>query len=88
LKIQEVNEGQDKLRGAKDQDESKKINIYRPLRPRESSFNPEASTILKSIEKGREILLEKSNSMLFSEIVINEVSTTFDEEWNHENPMN
>jgi hypothetical protein len=45
----------------------------------ESSFNLEASTLLQNIEQGREILLEQANVALFSGIVIDEESSTFDE---------
>jgi hypothetical protein len=38
----------------------------------ESSFNPEASTMLQNIEQGRKILLDQANVVLFSGIVIDE----------------
>jgi hypothetical protein len=53
------------------------------MRLLESSFNPEASTMLQNIEQGREILLEQANVALFCGIVIEEPSS-FDEAWNHE----
>jgi hypothetical protein len=37
-----------------------------------SSFNPEASTMLKNIEQEREILFEKANIALFSGIIIDQ----------------
>jgi hypothetical protein len=64
----------------------KKKEIYRAICLLESSFNPEASTMLQNIEQGREILLEQANVALFSGIVIDEESSTFDEAWNHEDP--
>jgi hypothetical protein len=58
-KIQEVKDGQDKLISVKDQDQLKKKKVCRAMRLLESSFNPEASTMLQNIEQGREILLEQ-----------------------------
>jgi hypothetical protein len=52
-KIQEVKDGQDKLSSIQDQDEFKKKKIYRVMRLLESSFNPEAYTMLQNIEQGR-----------------------------------
>jgi hypothetical protein len=49
-KIQEVKDGQDKLRSVEDQDELKKKKIYKAMRLLESSFDPEASTVLQNIE--------------------------------------
>jgi hypothetical protein len=54
-KIQEIKDGHDKLSSVQDQDELKKKKIYRAMRLLESSFNPEASTVLQNIEQGREI---------------------------------
>jgi hypothetical protein len=45
-KIQEVKDCQDKLRSVQDQDELKEKKDYRAMRLFESSFNPEASTML------------------------------------------
>jgi hypothetical protein len=69
-KIQDVKDGQNKLRSVQDQDELKKKKIYRAMRLLESSFNPEASTVWQNIEQGREILLERTNIALFSGIMI------------------
>jgi hypothetical protein len=85
-KIQEVKDVQDKLGSVQDQDELKKKKIYRVMRLLESSFNPEASTVLQNIEQGREILLEQANIGLFSGIVIDEEPSTFDEAWSHDDP--
>jgi hypothetical protein len=49
LKIQKVNNGQDKLSSAQDKDELKRKKIYKAIRLLESSFNPEASTVLQNI---------------------------------------
>jgi hypothetical protein len=86
FKIQEFNDGQYILRSVKDQDELKKKEVYRAISWLERSFNPEASTMLQNIEQGRRILLEETNVVLFSGIVIDEEPTTFDEAWNHEDP--
>jgi DNA-binding phage protein len=85
-KIQEVNDSQDKLSSVQDQDELKKKKIYRAMRLLESSFNPEASTVLQNIEQEREILLEQANIALFNGIVIDEKPSSFDEAWNHDDP--
>jgi hypothetical protein len=50
----------------------------------ESTFNPEASTMLQKIEQGREILLEQANFALFSGIVIDGEPSSFDEAGNHD----
>jgi hypothetical protein len=69
MKIQEFNNGQDKLRIAEDQYELK--NFYRMICHLGSSFIPEAScSILKNIEQERESLLEQTNLALFCGIVI------------------
>jgi hypothetical protein len=54
------------------------------MRLLESSFNPEAFTMLQNIEQEREILLDQVNVALFRGIVIDEEPSTFDEVWNHE----
>jgi hypothetical protein len=56
------------------------------MRLLESSFNPEASTMLQNIEQGREILLERENLALFRGIVIDEEPSSFDEAWDHDDP--
>jgi hypothetical protein len=62
-----------------------KEKLYRQLKRLESSYNPEASTLLKNIEQGREILLDQANIALFN-ISSSEIEpTTFDEAWNHPN---
>jgi hypothetical protein len=45
-KIQEINNGQDKLRSSQDQIELNKKKVYRAMRLLESSFIPEASSML------------------------------------------
>jgi hypothetical protein len=50
----------------------------------ESSFNPQASTMLQNVEQEKEILFEKTNVALFSVILIDEEPSNFDEAWNHE----
>jgi hypothetical protein len=72
LKIQEVKDGLNKLSSVQDQAELRKKKIYREMRLLESSFNPEASTVLQNIEQEREILLEQVNVAFFSRIVIDE----------------
>jgi hypothetical protein len=52
-KIQELNIVQDKLRSSQNQDELKKKKVYRAMQLLQSSFNPEASTMLQYIEKER-----------------------------------
>jgi hypothetical protein len=69
-----------------DQDELKKKKIYREMRLLESSFNPEASTMLQNNEQRREILLEQANVAFFSRIVIDEEPSSFDGAWNHDYP--
>jgi hypothetical protein len=54
----------------------KKKKVYRAMCLLESSFNPEASTMLQNIEQGREILLEQVNVTLFSGIVIDKEPST------------
>jgi hypothetical protein len=49
------------------------------MRLLESSFNPEASTMMQNIEQGSKILLEQENVALFREIVIDEDLSSFDE---------
>jgi hypothetical protein len=83
-KIQEVKDGQDKLSSVQYQDELEKKKIYRAMRLLESSFNPEASTMLQNIEQGRGFLLEQANVALFSGIIIDEEPSSFDEAWNHD----
>jgi hypothetical protein len=56
------------------------------MRLLESSFNPEASTMMQNIGQEREILLEQANVALFRGIVIDEEPSTFDEAWNHDDP--
>jgi hypothetical protein len=79
-------DGQDRLSSVKDQDKLKKKKIYRAMRLLESSFDPEASKVLQNIEQGREILREQANFALFSGIVIDEETSSFDEVWNHDYP--
>jgi hypothetical protein len=80
-KIQEINDGQDKLSSVQDQDELKKKKVYRAMRLLEST-----STMLQNIEQGREILLEQANVAFFCGIIIDEEPSSFDEVWNHDDP--
>jgi hypothetical protein len=75
-----------KLRSAQGQDELKNKKLYRAMCLLESSFNPEASTMLQNIEQESKILIEQENVALFSGIVIDEVPSSFDEAWNHDDP--
>jgi uncharacterized FlgJ-related protein len=51
----------------------------------ESSFNPEASKVMESIEQGREIFLDQVNGAMFnSASVFQKERKIFDEAWNHE----
>jgi hypothetical protein len=86
LKIQKVNDGHDNSRSTQDQNELKKKKVYRAMRLLENSFNPQASTMLQNIEQGREILLDQANVALFSRIMIDEETSSFDEAWNHDDP--
>jgi Reverse transcriptase (RNA-dependent DNA polymerase) len=65
------------------------IKLYRQLKRLESSFNPEASEIIKSIEQRREIQLEdQANFALFSASASELEPTLFNEAWNHPDPKN
>jgi hypothetical protein len=55
------------------------------LKQQESSFNPEATKIVKDIEEGRDIILDQANIALFSGNIQVE-PTTFDHAWNHADP--
>jgi Reverse transcriptase (RNA-dependent DNA polymerase) len=55
------------------------------LKQLESSFNPEASKIVKDIELGRDIILDQANIALFSGNFQLEPST-LDQAWNHADP--
>jgi hypothetical protein len=63
----------------------KKKKIYRAIHLLESSFNPEASTMLQNIEQEMEILIEQENISMFRGIVIDEEPSSFDGAWNHDN---
>jgi hypothetical protein len=54
------------------------------MRLLESCFNPETSTMLQNIVRGREIRIEQANIALFSGIVIDKEPSSFDEAWNHD----
>jgi hypothetical protein len=82
--IQEVSYAQDKLRNAQNKDELKKKKVYKAMRLLESSFNPEASTMLQNIEQGREILLEQANVVLLLRNCIVKEPSIFEEARNHE----
>jgi hypothetical protein len=51
----------------------------------ESSFNPEASRIIESIDQGKEIILNQVNIALFSGDIQVE-PTTYHQSWDHQNP--
>jgi Reverse transcriptase (RNA-dependent DNA polymerase) len=68
-----------------DKDQNIKGKVYWQLKRLESSFNPEASKILKDIEQGRDIILDQGNIALFSGNIQDE-PTTFDQAWNHADP--
>jgi Reverse transcriptase (RNA-dependent DNA polymerase) len=55
------------------------------LKRLESSYNPEASTLIKNIEQGREILLDQASIALFNISPSELEATTFDDAWNHPN---
>jgi hypothetical protein len=63
-----------------------KDKIYRQMKRLESSFNPEASKIIESIDQGREIILDQANIALFSGGIQVE-QTTYYQAWDHQNPM-
>jgi len=46
--------------------ERTKGKVYRQLKQLESSYNPEASTLIKNIEQGREFLLDQASIALFN----------------------
>jgi hypothetical protein len=63
-----------------------KQKVYRQLKRLQSTYNPEASTLIKNIEQGREILLDQANIALFNISSSELEPATFDEAWNHPNP--
>jgi hypothetical protein len=63
-----------------------KQKVYGQLKQLESSYNPEASTLIKNIEQGREIFLDQANIALFNISSSELEPATFDEAWNHPNP--
>jgi Reverse transcriptase (RNA-dependent DNA polymerase) len=65
--------------------ERTKEKVYRQLKRLESSYNPEASTLIKNIEQGREILLDQASITLFNISPSELEPTTFDDAWNHPN---
>lgn len=65
--------------------ERTKEKVYRQLKQLESSYNPEASTLIKNIEQGREILLDQASIALFNISSSELEPTTFDDAWNHPN---
>jgi hypothetical protein len=58
------------------------------LKRLESSYNPEASTLIKNFEQGREILFEQANIALFNISPSKLEPTTFDDVWSHPSPKN
>ena len=80
------NEGQQASQAVTNQDDLKRMKLYRQLRQLESSFNPDAAKLVEQIEQGREIFLDQVNLALFSGMVINEEPTTFEQAWNHQDP--
>jgi hypothetical protein len=65
--------------------ERTKEKVYRQLKRVESSCNPEASTFIKKIEQGREILLDQASIALFN-ISLSELEpTTFHDAWSYPN---
>jgi hypothetical protein len=86
LKMQLFNEGQEASQAVTNQDDLKRMKLYRQLRQLESSFNPDAAQLVEQIEQGREISLDQVNLAVFSGIVINEEPTTFEQAWNHQDP--
>jgi hypothetical protein len=63
-----------------------KDKIYHQMKRLESSFNPEASKIIESIDQGRKIILDKANIALFSGGIQLE-PTTYYQAWDHQDPM-
>jgi hypothetical protein len=68
----------ERIQVIQDKDQNIKSKVYRQLKQLESSFNPEASKIVKDIEQGRDIILDQANIALFSGNIQAE-STTFDQ---------
>jgi hypothetical protein len=68
-----------------DKDQNIKGKVYRQLKQLESSFNPEASKIVKDIEEGWDIILDQANIALLRGNIQVE-PTTFDQAWNHADP--
>jgi hypothetical protein len=68
--------------------ERTKEKVYRQLKRLESSCIPEASTLIKNIEQGREIHLDQANIALFNISPSELEPTTFDDTWNHPSPKN
>jgi hypothetical protein len=65
--------------------ERTKEKVYRQLKRVESSCNPEASTFIKNIEQGREILLDQASIALFNISSSELEPTTFHDAWNYPN---
>jgi Reverse transcriptase (RNA-dependent DNA polymerase) len=84
--IQSVNTSQNAPEDVTDGDELKRIKLYKQMRRLESSFNPDATQVVKQFEQGREILLDQANVALFTGSAINEEPSTFNQAWNHEDP--
>jgi len=65
--------------------ERTKGKVYRQLKQLESSYNPEASTLIKNIEQGREFLLDQASIALFNISPSELEPSTFEDAWNHPN---
>jgi Reverse transcriptase (RNA-dependent DNA polymerase) len=65
--------------------ERTKEKAYRQLKRLESSYNPEALTLIKNIEQGRQILLDQASNALFNISPSELEPTTFDDALSHPN---
>jgi hypothetical protein len=65
-----------------------KEKVYCQLKQLASSYNPEASTLIKNIEQGREIFLDQANIAQFNISSSETEPATFEEAWNHPNLNN
>jgi hypothetical protein len=85
-KLQLLNEGQEVSQAVTNQDDLKRMKLYRQLHQLESSFNTDAVKLVEQIEQGREVLLDQVKLAFFSGMVINEEPSTFEQAWNHQDP--
>jgi Reverse transcriptase (RNA-dependent DNA polymerase) len=65
--------------------ERSKEKVHRQLKRLESSYKSEASTLIKNIAQGREILLDQASIPLLNISPSELEPTTFDDAWNHPN---